>query len=100
VAAHLTIEINRFFPSSQLCFSCGNKQKMSQDKRTYVCPSCGCEEDRDVNASRNILREGLKDKRVPTEYRELKPQESRTSILSIMDKLKSIHSVRVSSLVE
>jgi len=98
--AHTLIEINRFFPSSQLCLKCENKQKMSQEKRTYVCPVCGYEEDRDINASRNILREGLKDTKVPTEHRELKPQESRTSALSIMNKLKSIHNVRVSSLVE
>src|SRR5699024_10344022 len=39
-----------WFPSSQLCSSCGHKQKMSLDKRTYVCGSCSYKIDRDLNA--------------------------------------------------
>ena len=47
--------INRWFPSSQLCSSCGAKQSMSLNVRQYDCPSCNLSIDRDLNASINIL---------------------------------------------
>ena len=40
--------------TSQICSSCGNRQKMSLNKRNYKC-LCGLEMSRDLNASRNIL---------------------------------------------
>lgn len=42
---------NRFFPSSQLCSNCSERQKMPLSLRTYDCPSCGIQLDRDLNAS-------------------------------------------------
>ena len=45
--------------TSQTCSSCGHRQKMPLSCRTYVCPCCGMEKDRDHNASLNILRLGL-----------------------------------------
>ena len=48
------IKIGRFKPSSQLCSKCGHRQKMTLDKRTYVCPECGMTMDRDLNAAINI----------------------------------------------
>ena len=44
------------YPSSQLCSSCGNRQKMPLYKRMYVCPKCGLSLDRDVNASLNLMK--------------------------------------------
>jgi len=52
-------KIGRFFPSSKLCSSCGNKQDMPLDKRVFKCNSCGLKLDRDINASINILAAGL-----------------------------------------
>jgi len=52
-------KIDRFFPSSKLCSSCGNKQDMPLDKRVFRCNSCGLKLDRDINASINILAAGL-----------------------------------------
>lgn len=49
-----TIKIGRFEPSSQLCSKCGHRQKMTLDKRTYVCSECGITIDRDLNAAINI----------------------------------------------
>ena len=49
--------VDRYFPSTQLCSSCGNKQKLSLSDRVYKC-SCGLILDRDYNASLNILNEG------------------------------------------
>ena len=54
------LKIVRFFPSSKLCSSCGAKnEQMDLGTRSWTC-SCGVEHDRDVNAARNILQEGLK----------------------------------------
>lgn len=56
------IKIDRFFASSQLCNVCGYKNTGTKDLsvRSWVCPVCGTSHDRDVNASINILKEGLK----------------------------------------
>lgn len=54
------VKINRFAPSSQLCSSCGNKQKMPLSIRTYNCPICGLSINRDYNAALNIKEIGLK----------------------------------------
>lgn len=47
---------DRFFPSSQLCSNCGNKQAMSLSERVYNCKNCGTQIDRDWNASLNLER--------------------------------------------
>ena len=54
------VKVDRFYPSSQLCYSCGEKQKMPLSERTYRCPHCGYIENRDINAAKNIEREGLR----------------------------------------
>ena len=46
---------DRWYPSSKLCSSCGNrKKKLSLSERIYVCKKCGCVIDRDYNASLNL----------------------------------------------
>lgn len=45
---------DRWFPSSQICSSCGHRRKMPLHVRRYDCPSCGLSLDRDVNAARNL----------------------------------------------
>jgi putative transposase len=55
----MLVKINRFFPSSKTCSSCGHKEdKMPLSVREWTCPSCGSKHDRDLNASINILKEG------------------------------------------
>ncbi len=46
------------YASSQLCSSCGNKSSQTKDLscRTYVCEKCGMIMDRDINASKNLLK--------------------------------------------
>ena len=54
--------INRFYPSSQTCSVCEYQNKKVKDLniRSWECPNCGMLHDRDINASINIMFEGLK----------------------------------------
>ena len=48
---------DRWFPSSKTCSSCGSvKAKLTLSERTFRCEHCGCKEDRDVTAARNLLK--------------------------------------------
>jgi len=52
--------IDRFFPSSKMCNSCNFvNRELTLKNRTWNCPSCNTELDRDLNASINILNQGL-----------------------------------------
>jgi len=54
------VEIDRWFPSSKRCNSCGHiVEKMTLNIREWQCPNCGVNHDRDINASKNILAAGL-----------------------------------------
>lgn len=53
--------IDRYYPSSQICHCCGHKDgKRTEDIRYWICPNCGSELDRNVNAAINILNEGIR----------------------------------------
>lgn len=55
---HLAV-IDRFFPSSKLCGECGViNTELTLSDREWTC-ACGAVHDRDLNAARNIKREGL-----------------------------------------
>lgn len=54
------VKIDRWFPSSKRCNSCGHTvDKLPLNIRNWVCPSCGSQHDRDINAAINILAAGL-----------------------------------------
>ena len=53
------VKVSKWYPSSQLCHSCGKKKKLRLEERIYEC-ECGLVMDRDYNAAINILREGLR----------------------------------------
>lgn len=55
------LKVDRFFPSSKLCNNCGYKNEaLNLSDRKWICPVCGKIHDRDINASKNILKEGLR----------------------------------------
>ena len=55
-------QINTYYPSSQICSRCDNQNRRYKDliRREYKCTKCNQELDRDLNASINIMFEGLK----------------------------------------
>ena len=56
---HLIV-IDRWYPSSKTCSSCGHLlAELSLSTRHWTCPSCGTRHDRDINAATNILAAGL-----------------------------------------
>jgi putative transposase len=53
------VAVDRWFPSSKLCGACGTiRTKLTLNVREWTC-DCGATHDRDVNAARNILADGL-----------------------------------------
>jgi putative transposase len=55
------VAVDRFFASSKTCSECGwVVAELPLKMRKWLCVGCGNELDRDVNAARNILAEGLR----------------------------------------
>ena len=54
------VKIDRFFPSSKTCSNCGwIYQDLNLSIREWTCSSCNEHHDRDLNASKNILKQGI-----------------------------------------
>lgn len=57
------VKVDRWYPSSKTCSGCGHlltKAELPLQVRSWNCPSCLQSNDRDINASINILSEGLR----------------------------------------
>ena len=55
-------QVDTYYPSSKICSHCENKTNQINNLsiRKWQCIECGNENDRDINASINIMFEGLK----------------------------------------
>lgn len=55
------VKVDTWFPSSKTCGSCGHKlDELDLSTRSWECPKCKTVHDRDLNAAKNILAEGLR----------------------------------------
>ena len=54
------IQVSRWFPSSKKCHHCGHYNSDLEYEKEWTCPKCGKHHDRDINASKNILNEGIR----------------------------------------
>lgn len=56
------VTVGRFYPSSQTCSNCGEKNKVTKNLsvRKWTCEKCGTVHDRDVNAAKNIRNEAIR----------------------------------------
>ena len=55
------VKVDRFYPSTRLCSNCHrNDGGKPLSIRQWTCSVCGAHHDRDINASKNILTEGLR----------------------------------------
>jgi transposase len=54
------VQINRFYPSSKSCSECHYiNEGLTLIDREWTCPSCNTHHDRDINAAKNILKQGI-----------------------------------------
>jgi putative transposase len=53
------VQVDRFYPSSKTCSSCGTIQSsLPLNIREWTCDSCGSIHDRDINAAKNLMALG------------------------------------------
>jgi len=75
------VKIDRFFPSSKTCSSCGFiVDKLPLSTRNWECPKCKTNHDRDINASINIKQAG---ELLGVETKALARTSVRTKLLSV-----------------
>ena len=54
------VQTDLFFPGTKKCSECGGMANLSLKDRVYICPHCGAVMDRDLNGSKNTLKEGMR----------------------------------------
>lgn len=77
------IKADRFFASSQICHCCGYKNPKTKDLsiRSWICPECGTNHIRDVNAALNLKFNAIKDVgRGASELRSVEDVEALASL--------------------
>ena len=70
--------VSRWEPTTQKCIRCGKKHNMPQNVRTFKCPFCNFEMQRDLHSANRMVQEGRK--LVPQELREFMSPDWSTSI--------------------
>ena len=78
------VRLSRWFPSSKTCHECGwINQGLRLKDRSWSCGGCGQVVDRDLNAARMILKQGLIEKQLPLERREDKRVDSGRKLVEV-----------------
>ena len=49
------IILDQWFPTTKHCFDCGSDINLTLSDRTFKCPVCGFESDRDIHAAKNMI---------------------------------------------
>jgi putative transposase len=67
--------VEKYFPSTKLCYICGTFNEISLGQRIFECSNCNHKENRDTKAAKTILLEGqgkliFENRKTPTEHRE------------------------------
>ena len=70
--------VSMWDPATQKCIRCGKKHEMPQNVRTFKCPFCNFEMQRDLHSANRMVQEGRK--LVPQELREFMSPDWSTSI--------------------
>ena len=53
-------QVGQWMPTSKPCSDCGfHNENLTLSDRQWICPECGSDHDRDINAAINILRAGI-----------------------------------------
>lgn len=75
------VQIDQFYPSSKTCSVCNwKKEDLKLSDRSWTCPNCGTEHDRDINAAKNILTYGLSLKSISSGTEDNKRREAKKSL--------------------
>ena len=83
------IQIDQFYPSSKTCSVCNwKKEDLKLSDRSWKCPNCGTEHDRDINAAKNILTYGLSLKSISSGTEDYKCREVKRSPKEIESSLE------------
>jgi putative transposase len=85
----ILIEVDRWYASSKTCSNCRHLlDELRLDVRYWTCPKCRATHDRDVNAARNLLMEGLRqlagrdDRDLCVDARDACPEEILVQVLA------------------
>lgn len=93
---HPRVEVlDRSVPTTKYCPNCGNINKeITLKDRTYICPICGYQEDRDVHSANNMITMTKIIKNqinlVPAGRREFKPVETMKFVVDESGRLQSL----------
>jgi putative transposase len=68
--------IDKWYPSTKICYVCGTKNYIARSEKTYFCHNCGLTEDRDIKAAKTIKHVGqCQSTYIPMVNRDSKPVE-------------------------